>query len=121
MDGIDYIHHASRAAAIVYVLVPWTLGCTVSGTGSKHSVGSVVSPFNNSGPLCLTLCSYVKNYAVLLLVSSIFYSVAYAMFTFGSLRAAKVIHDSLIDSVTRTTLRSVSISESVSLDTYEEI
>ncbi|KAF9014580.1 P-loop containing nucleoside triphosphate hydrolase protein [Hymenopellis radicata] len=68
-------------------------------------LGHWAAQYQQRDPTTVSAPYYLKNYAMLLLVSSVFYSVAYAMFTFGSLRAAKVIHDCLIDSVTRTTLR----------------
>jgi ABC-type multidrug transport system fused ATPase/permease subunit len=48
---------------------------------------------------------YLAGYASLLVAGSIVYSIAYAAFVFGALRASRSIHNKLIDSILGTTLR----------------
>lgn len=55
--------------------------------------------------LHLQFVSYLSIYGLLLLVSVFFYSSGHVVFTLGSLRASKVIHEALIDSVLGTTFR----------------
>lgn len=55
--------------------------------------------------MCLT--SYLTVYTLLLAVAAIFYSLAFLVYIFGSLRASKIIHKALVESVLGTTLRFV--------------
>jgi hypothetical protein len=53
------------------------------------------------------LISYLTVYTLLLAVAAIFYSLAFLVYIFGSLRASKIIHKALVESVLGTTLRFV--------------
>lgn len=55
----------------------------------------------------LNVRRFLLGYAALLLSGSIIYSIGYATFVFGSLRASRSIHNRLVDSILGTTLRSV--------------
>jgi hypothetical protein len=51
--------------------------------------------------------SYLLVYAFLLIVAGIVYSLAYLIYVYGSMRASRIIHKVLIESVLGTTLRYV--------------
>lgn len=51
--------------------------------------------------------SYLLVYAVLLIVAGITYSSAYLVYVYGSMRASRIIHKVLLESVLGTTLRSI--------------
>jgi len=48
---------------------------------------------------------YLGTYGGLLALGSVIYSIAYATFVFGALRASRSIHNKLVDSILGTTLR----------------
>lgn len=62
--------------------------------------------------------SYLTVYALLLALAAFIYSFAYVVYLYGSLRASRLIHKLLIDSVLGTTLRYVQIRKSSPLYLY---
>lgn len=51
--------------------------------------------------------SYLTVYALLLALAATIYSLAYLVYVYGSLRASRLIHKLLVDSILGTTLRYV--------------
>ncbi|EIW86373.1 hypothetical protein CONPUDRAFT_78742 [Coniophora puteana RWD-64-598 SS2] len=68
-------------------------------------LGQWAAQYEIKSPSEVNVTFYLSGYSILLLLATIFFTTAYALYYWGSMRASRILHQKLISSVLGTTLR----------------
>ncbi|KAI5824338.1 P-loop containing nucleoside triphosphate hydrolase protein [Schizophyllum commune Tattone D] len=102
-----YLRAAAGQQLPLFLVVWITALCleNVINVGSTWFLGYWASQYQNHDPSEVNVSSYLGGYGLLLLAQIVATAVAFLIFVFGGLRASKVLHAALANSILGTTLR----------------